>query len=69
MFQDARDSNLNLVAMGGQLDAYRAALESRYELDTDGRDLEAFLIGPDRGANRCRVCVRIRRPGRRGPEA
>jgi hemerythrin superfamily protein len=43
MFQDARDSNLNLVAMGGQLDAYRAALESRYELDTDGRDLEAFL--------------------------
>jgi hypothetical protein len=43
MFQDARDSNLNLVAIGGQLDAYRAALESRYELDTDGRDLEAFL--------------------------
>jgi hemerythrin superfamily protein len=38
MFQDARDSTLNLVAIGGQLDAYRAALESRYELDTDGRE-------------------------------
>jgi hypothetical protein len=46
MFQEARDSDLNLVAMGGQLDAYRAALESRYELDTDGRDLEAFLSTP-----------------------
>ena len=44
MFQDARDSDLDLVAMGGQLDAYRAALESRYELD--GKDLEAFLSTP-----------------------
>jgi hemerythrin superfamily protein len=46
MFQDARDSDLNLVAMGGQLDAYRAALESRYELDRDGKELEAFLSAP-----------------------
>ena len=46
MFQAARASNLNLVAIGGQLDAYRAALESRYELDTDGTELEAFLSAP-----------------------
>jgi hemerythrin superfamily protein len=46
MLQDARDSDLDLVAMGGQLDAYRAALESRYELDRDGKDLEAFLSTP-----------------------
>ena len=46
MFQEARDSSLNLVAIGGQLDAYRAALESRYELDTDGEELAAFLSTP-----------------------
>jgi hemerythrin superfamily protein len=46
MFQEARDSSLNLVAIGGQLDAYRAALESRYELDTDGEELAAFLSAP-----------------------
>jgi hemerythrin superfamily protein len=43
MFQEARASSLNLVAIGGQLDAYRAALESRYELDTAGEELAAFL--------------------------
>lgn len=46
MFREARGSNLNLVAIGGQLDAYRAALESRYELDTDGEELDAFLSAP-----------------------
>jgi len=46
MFQEARDSTLNLVAIGGQLDAYRAALESRYELDADGEELAAFLSAP-----------------------
>lgn len=46
IFQEARASNLNLVAIGGQLDAYRAALESRYELDTDGQELEAYLSTP-----------------------
>lgn len=46
MFQEARDSSLDLVAIGGQLDAYRAALESRYELDTDGEELAAFLSAP-----------------------
>jgi len=46
MFQEARASNLNLVAIGGQLDAYRAALHSRYELDRDGEELQAFLSAP-----------------------
>jgi len=46
MFHEARASTLNLVAIGGQLDAYRAALESRYELDTDGLELAAFLSAP-----------------------
>ncbi len=46
MFQEGRASNLKLVAIGGQLAAYRAALESRYELDTEGPELEAFLSAP-----------------------
>jgi len=45
-FQKARASYLNLLVIGGQLDAYRAALESRYELDTGGKELKAFLSAP-----------------------
>lgn len=65
MFRDARDSNLNLVAIGGQLDAYRAALEARYELDTDGKDLEAFLRAPT--VLRLAASHTLRPPG--GPDA
>jgi hemerythrin superfamily protein len=43
IFDLARDSDLDLSALGGQLQAYRSALESRYELDTDGRELASFL--------------------------
>jgi hemerythrin superfamily protein len=67
-FQQARASNLNLLAIGGQLDAYRAALESRYELDTDGKELEAFLsaptvLGPTTAAS---ASHKVRRPAKDG---
>lgn len=65
MFQDARVSNLNLVSIRGQLDAYRAALESRYELDTDGEELEAFLSAPS-VVRRSAAVSRSDRPRRLG---
>jgi hypothetical protein len=46
MFEEARDSALNLSAIGGQLEAYKAALQSRYELDADGVELAAYLSAP-----------------------
>ena len=46
MFSEARDSDLNLSTLGAQLDAYKAALQSRYELDTDGVELAAYLAAP-----------------------
>jgi hemerythrin superfamily protein len=66
MFQQARDSDLNLVAIDGQLDTYRAALESQYELATDGKELEAFLSGPTALGPETRVSAphRLSRPAR-----
>jgi hemerythrin superfamily protein len=43
MFQLARHADLDLPALGGQVDAYRAALRSRYELDGDGEELRSYL--------------------------
>jgi hemerythrin superfamily protein len=46
MLPEARASNLNLFELRRQLDAYRAALESRYDLDADGTELAAYLCAP-----------------------
>jgi len=43
IFQAARDSELDFSALGGQMDAYRAALRVRYELDVDGEELADYL--------------------------
>jgi hemerythrin superfamily protein len=43
MFELARHPDLDLSALGGQLDAYRAALRSRYELDVNGEELGSYL--------------------------
>lgn len=43
LFELARHADLDLSALGGQLDAYRAALRSRYELDVDGEELRSYL--------------------------
>jgi beta-lactamase class A len=43
MFEMAGNTALDLSAIGGQIDAYRAALRSRYELDTDGEELKHYL--------------------------
>ena len=44
MFEEARDSDLDLSALRRQMDGYRAALHSRYEVDTSGEDLAAYLV-------------------------
>jgi hypothetical protein len=72
IFDEARDSDLDLPAMGGQLGAYRAALESRYELDTDGRELAAFLaadtvVGAGRRRRNGGSARRVRGMRRRRP--
>ena len=46
IFDLARTSGLDLVAIGRQLHAYRTALQYRYDLDSDGTELEAYLAGP-----------------------
>lgn len=46
LFSEARDSPLNLFALGGQLGAFRAALESRYELAGAEDEIAAFLAAP-----------------------
>src|SRR6185295_1927545 len=46
IFDQARTSGLDLVAIGRQLHAYRTALQYRYDLDSDGTELEAYLAGP-----------------------
>lgn len=43
MFAEARESDLNLYAIGRQLNAYNAVLQARYELDANGEELAAFL--------------------------
>ena len=43
VFDLARHADLDLSALGGQMDAYRAALRSRYELDRDGEELRSYL--------------------------
>jgi hypothetical protein len=43
MFELARHADLDLSALGGQVDAYRAALRSRYELDEDREELRSYL--------------------------
>jgi hemerythrin superfamily protein len=70
VFEEARLSDLDLSALGGQMDAYRAALRSRYELDTSGEDLAAYLAaGPVEDAAEHRSPARsglnrMRRPRR-----
>jgi Hemerythrin HHE cation binding domain len=46
LFSGARESGLDLSAIGAQLDAYRAALRSRYELDAGGVELSGYLAAP-----------------------
>jgi Hemerythrin HHE cation binding domain len=46
IFDQARSSGLDLVAIGRQLDAYRTALQYRYDLDRDGAELKAYLATP-----------------------
>src|SRR6185295_4808358 len=46
IFDQARASGLDLVAIGRQLHAYRTALQYRYDLDSDGTELEAYLAAP-----------------------
>ena len=46
IFDQARASGLDLVAIGRQLHAYRTALQYRYDLDNDGTELEAYLAAP-----------------------
>lgn len=43
MFVDAFESGLDLYAVGKQLAAYQSVLRSRYEIDSTGEDLAAFL--------------------------
>ena len=40
IFDKARNSDLDLVVIGTQLDAYRAGLQYRCDLDRDGTELE-----------------------------
>jgi len=42
-FDLARQASLDLAALGGQMDAYRAALRARYELDPEGEELRSYL--------------------------
>jgi hypothetical protein len=43
IFEAARESDLDLSALGGQMDAYRAALRMRYALDTGGEEITDYL--------------------------
>jgi hypothetical protein len=43
IFKAARHSDVDLSALGGQMDAYGAALRVRYELDTSGEELADYL--------------------------
>jgi hypothetical protein len=46
IFDQALTSGLDLISIGRQLDAYRTALQYRYDLDRDGSELEAYLAAP-----------------------